>query len=68
MFIKLPNSPSSEEQNSSEPNGFLANQEILRISLDSKVHCRVHNSQPLFSILRQNNPSHAPNLFTEDKF
>jgi hypothetical protein len=36
-----------------------ATQELPRISLNSKVHCRVHKSPPLVSILIQIDPLHT---------
>ena len=43
-----------------EANWFAANQEIPRISRNSKVHYRTHKRPPPVSILGQPNPVHIP--------
>jgi hypothetical protein len=53
--------PYSTQQSSSwGANRFVASQKIPRVSLNLKVHYRIHNCSPPISILSQPNPVHTP--------
>jgi hypothetical protein len=49
-----------EQSPSWEANRFVASQEIPRVLLNPKVHCRIHNFSPPVCILSQPNPVHTP--------
>ena len=48
-----------EQSHFPESNKFWASQEFPRILWNPKVHCRIHNSPPRVTVLRQINPLYA---------